>query len=77
MNQQIKKAEDGHIPMDYSLDDPKARVDKVNEIIDSIGGSGGSVTSVNGQTGDVTLTASDVGITEYTANEVDTLWNSI
>ena len=52
-------------------------VEKINEIIDSIGGSGGSVTSVNGQTGDVTLTASDIGITEYTANEVETLWNSI
>lgn len=33
MNQQIKKAEDDHIPMDYSLDDPQARVEKVNEII--------------------------------------------
>lgn len=39
----------------------KGVIDKVNEIIDSIGGSGGSVSSVNGQTGDVTLTASDVG----------------
>lgn len=55
----------------------KGVIDKINEIIDSIGGSGGSVTSVNGQTGDVMLTASDIGITEYTANEVETLWNSI
>ena len=55
----------------------KGVIDKINEVIDSIGGSGGVVTSVNGQTGDVTLTASDVGITEYTANEVETLWNSI
>ena len=41
------------------------------------GGGGGAVTSVNGQTGVVVLTASDVGVDAYTANEVNTLWESI
>lgn len=40
---------------------PNGVIDKINEIIDNMGGSGGTVTSVNGQTGDVTLTATDVG----------------
>lgn len=44
---------------------------------------GGAVDSVNGYTGVVVLTASDVGalattdVTEYTAAEVETLWESI
>ena len=44
---------------------------------------GGAVDSVNGYTGVVVLTASDVGalatsdVTEYTAQEVETLWGSI
>lgn len=51
--------------------------------LDAGGGGGGAVDSVNGQTGVVVLTASDVGalattdVTEYTAQEVETLWGSI
>lgn len=43
----------------------------------SISGGGGAVDSVNGYTGVVVLTASDVGVEAYTANEVQTLWESI
>jgi hypothetical protein len=38
---------------------------------------GGAVDSVNGHTGTVVLTPSDLGITEYTAAEVETLWSSL
>jgi len=38
---------------------------------------GGAVDSVNGYTGTVVLAPSDLGITEYTAAEVETLWGSI
>lgn len=41
------------------------------------GGGGGAVDSVNGYTGTVVLAPSDLGITEYTANEVETLWSSL
>lgn len=41
------------------------------------GGGGGAVDSVNGYTGVVVLAPSDLGITEYTANEVQTIWESI
>jgi hypothetical protein len=40
-------------------------------------GGGGAVDSVNGYTGTVVLAPSDLGITEYTANEVETLWSSL
>lgn len=38
---------------------------------------GGAVDSVNGYTGTVVLAPSDLGITEYTAAEVETLWGSL
>lgn len=38
---------------------------------------GGAVDSVNGYTGTVVLAPSDLDITEYTAQEVETLWSSI
>lgn len=37
----------------------------------------GAVDSVNGYTGTVVLAPSDLGITEYTAQEVETLWGSL
>lgn len=38
---------------------------------------GGAVDSVNGYTGIVVLTAGDVGVEAYTANEVQTIWESV
>ena len=46
-------------------------------IVLDAGGGGGAVDSVNGYTGTVVLAPSDLGITEYTANEVETLWSSL
>lgn len=47
-------------------------IDKINEIIDNLGGGGGgAVDSVNGQTGTVVLTATDVGALPSTTTASD------
>ena len=57
-------------------DDTVASQKAVKTYVDNHSG-GGAVDSVNGYTGTVVLTASDVGVEAYTANEVNTLWESI
>ena len=41
------------------------------------GGGSGAVDSVNGKTGVVVLTPSDLGLVEFTAAEIDTIWNGV
>lgn len=78
---QLLNTSTGFIPaVRIPVDGSTITINSSGQLVSS---GGGAVDSVNGQTGIVVLNASDVGalatsdVTEYTAQEVETLWGSI